>query len=70
MTTFTTTQTLPFGAITVHRVIAAFETIRETVADYAARRRTVTALRALSPDQLVDIGLTLGDVEDIANGRL
>ncbi|MEL6768869.1 MAG: DUF1127 domain-containing protein [Pseudomonadota bacterium] len=69
MTTMNATNTLPLGAITLHRLVSAYETLREQVADYYARQRTAAALRQLSHAQLDDIGLTPGDVEDIATGR-
>ncbi|MEL6210103.1 MAG: DUF1127 domain-containing protein [Pseudomonadota bacterium] len=69
MTTMNTTNTLPLGAITLHRLVTFYETLREQVAEYHARQRTAAALRQLSNAQLDDIGLTPGDVEDIAAGR-
>ncbi|MEO1721834.1 MAG: DUF1127 domain-containing protein [Pseudomonadota bacterium] len=69
MSTMNQTQNLPLGAITVHRLVSFFETARGQVADYYARQRTAAALRRLSNAQLDDIGLTPGDVEDIAIGR-
>jgi len=66
----TYTATVPFGAITVHRVVSAFSTLVAKIATWNETRRTVNALRVLTPAQLDDIGLTPADVEDFAHGRL
>ena len=65
-TTRTQTQTLPFGAITVHRAVRAVESVVERVLAWQRTRRTVATLRRLSPAQLEDIGLTQGDIDDFS----
>lgn len=60
------TQTAPFGAITVHRIVRAFAKAAEAFRQWREVRRTVNALRRLTPAQLDDIGLTPADVEEIA----
>jgi uncharacterized protein YjiS (DUF1127 family) len=64
MTTTVKTAVAPFGAITAHRIITAFMNAIEAVRNWNEKRRTVVALRALSADQLEDIGLTRSDVEN------
>ncbi len=58
-----TAAAAPFGAITVHRVVTAVLGVFDNIRAWNDYRRTVNALRALSPDQLDDIGLTTADVE-------
>jgi len=63
MATYTNTATAPMGAITVHRFVSAFAAVVEAFRTWSENRRTVDALRRLSPSQLDDIGLTVADVE-------
>ncbi len=63
-TTNIRTAVAPFGAITVHRVVAALSGVVATLRAWNDTRRTIVALRALSAAQLDDIGLTPADVED------
>ena len=63
-TTFTRTAVAPFGAITVHRVVTALSGVVDTLRAWNDTRRTMNALRALSPAQLDDIGLSRADIED------
>ena len=65
-TTYAPAAFAPFGAITIHRVITALWSVADKLYAWNARRRTITALRALSPTQLDDIGLTDGDVDNFA----
>ena len=58
------TATAPFGAITIHRIVAAVMGVADRIRAWNDYRRTVNALRALTPDQLDDIGLTQADVEN------
>ncbi len=62
-TTTIRTAVAPFGAITVHRVVTALSGVVGTLRAWNDTRRTINALRALSPAQLDDIGLTRADVE-------
>lgn len=66
MTTMTQTQSLPFGALTVHAVVSTLNSLREDVRAWQRTRATVSALRNLTPRQLEDIGLTVADVEIFA----
>ena len=61
--TNTAAAAAPFGAITVHQIVSAFMGAADKVREWNDTRRTVNALRALTPDQLDDIGLTMADVE-------
>ena len=67
--TTVTTPAAPFGAITAHRVISGFENVLNAFRAWNEARRTVDALRRLSPKQLDDIGLTQADIDDYAAGR-
>ncbi len=65
-TTDTRTAVAPFGAITVHRVVTAISGVVGTLRAWNDTRRTIVALRELSPAQLDDIGLTRGDIEEFS----
>lgn len=65
-----TAAAAPFGAITVHRIVTAVFGGADKVRAWNDSRRTVNALRALSPDQLDDIGLTMADVESFGRKGL
>ena len=58
------TAAAPFGAITIHRIVTAVLGVADRFRAWNDYRRTVNALRALTPDQLDDIGLTQADVEN------
>lgn len=60
------TQSLPLGAITLHRVVRAFANAAAAYRRWRDIRRTVRALERLTPAQLADIGLTPVDIEEIA----
>ena len=64
--TDTRTAVAPFGAITVHRVVTAISGVVGTLRAWNDTRRTIVALRELSPAQLDDIGLTRGDIEEFS----
>ena len=62
---------LPFGAVAVHRVVSAVSALVAAYNNWQETRRTIAALRALSPAQLDDIGLTSADIDDFSlAGRL
>lgn len=58
-----TAAAAPFGAITVHRIVTSLSGVADKFRAWNDYRRTVNALKALSPDQLDDIGLTAADIE-------
>ncbi|TFG87949.1 MAG: DUF1127 domain-containing protein [Hyphomicrobiales bacterium] len=62
-----TTAAAPFGAITIHRMVTAVSGVAENLRAWNETRRTINALRALSPAQLDDIGLTRSQVEDFGH---
>ena len=59
---------VPFGALTVHRIVTAVSNAVTTFQRWQQTRRTVAELRRLSPRQLDDIGLTPADVQKLADG--
>jgi len=59
----------PFGAITVYRITSALTGMVNRVHAWNDTRRTVKALRGLTPRQLDDIGLTPADVEQVMTRR-
>ncbi len=62
------TDPVPLGAVTIFRLISAFE---QTVSGFGAWRRarsTERALRRLSDVQLEDIGLVRGQIPALAEG--
>ena len=69
MTMTHTNSTLPFGAITTHRIVSFANEMFDRYRTWTETRRTVATLRSLTAEQLEDIGLTPGDIEDFANGR-
>ncbi len=70
MATNHTAAAAPFGAITTHRIVTAVVGVADRVRMWNDTRRTVSALRALSPDQLDDIGLTTADVDSFGRKGL
>ncbi|HUF87864.1 MAG TPA: DUF1127 domain-containing protein [Thermohalobaculum sp.] len=61
------TTAVPFGALTVHRIVTAALNAAAAFRRWNETRRTVAELRQLSPRQLDDIGLTQADIERMAN---
>ena len=66
MAMFETVRPAPVGAVTSHRVVVFFDSIVEVVKAWNQRRRTVDALRSLTPAQLNDIGLDGVDLGEFA----
>lgn len=60
------TPSLPRGALAIHTVISAVETLVGEFAAWNARRRTARELSRLSDRQLQDIGLLGADLNDVA----
>lgn len=61
------TAAAPFGAITIHRIVTAVMGVAARIRSWNDYRRTINALRALTPDQLDDIGLTQADIENFGS---
>ncbi len=62
----TSAPALPFGAVAAHRVVSAVSALVDAYNNWQETRRTVVALRALSPAQLDDIGLTSADIAEFS----
>lgn len=61
------TAAAPFGAITIHRIVTAVMGVVARIRSWNDYRKTINALRALTPDQLDDIGLTQADIENFGS---
>ncbi|WP_022704419.1 DUF1127 domain-containing protein [Pseudorhodobacter ferrugineus] len=66
MAAFETTRTAPFGAIATYSVVRFFSNVATDVTAWNDARVTRNALGKLSDRELDDIGLTRGDIADIA----
>ena len=62
------THAVPFGALTVHRIVTAVSNVAGKIRRWSEKRRTVNELSRLSRRQLEDIGLTPADVQKLADG--
>ena len=61
---------LPFGALTVHYVVAGVRKLRTRFSRWLEVRRTVRILSQLDQEQLDDLGLSRGDIATFArHGR-
>lgn len=67
MAAIQTTRTAPFGAIATYSFIRFISTIANSVIAWNDARVTRNSLSKLSDRELDDIGLTRGDIADIAN---
>lgn len=63
MAQFLHTASLPFGAITLHKIGRSIDDVIEQIRAEIRAQRTAAALRRLSRSQLEDIGLTEADIE-------
>lgn len=64
-------NSLPLGAITLHRAGSALAAMYIRIQAWRDARRTARILDRLSTRQLDDIGLSRGDIETLfLNGRL
>lgn len=56
----------PFGAITAFRFVGALESAAQTVVAWHLARKTEKELFKLTSRQLDDLGITRGDIPNIA----
>lgn len=66
MAVFETVRPAPLGAVTIHRAVVRTEGFLQAVRSWDRSRRTLAALRKLTPAQLSDIGLEGVDLEEFA----
>jgi len=66
MAAFETTRAVPFSAIATYTIVRFFSNIATDVIAWNDARVTRNALGKLSDRELDDIGLTRGDIADIA----
>ncbi len=64
-----TTRRAPLGAIATYRITSVFDRAISAVVDWNDARVTRKSLDKLSDRELDDIGLSRGDIQDIAAGR-
>jgi uncharacterized protein YjiS (DUF1127 family) len=67
MAAYQSTRTAPFGAIATYSFIRFISNIANSVMAWNDARITRNSLNKLSDRELDDIGLTRGDIADIAN---
>ena len=63
MATYATSRTVPFGAITVFRMVQSVSTVAASFQTWNAARITRKALSRLSNHELDDIGLCRGEID-------
>lgn len=66
MAAFETSRTAPFGAVATYSIVRFFSNIANELVAWNDARVTRNALGKLSDRELDDIGLTRGDIADIA----
>ena len=64
MATTYTPAVAPFGAVAMNRTVGALSGLVAAIRAWNDARRTANALRRLNADQLDDIGLTRGDIQE------
>lgn len=69
MAYFETTRPAPFGALTVYRVVHFIDNILLSYREWKVAQATDKVLRQLSDNELDDIGLLRGSIEEVS-GRL
>ncbi len=62
-----TSRTAPLGAVSVYRIVNVFDGLYAAFRNWVVARQTETALRALTDRELDDIGLTRGQIGDLAD---
>jgi len=65
MTTFETTRTAPFGAVSIFRITTALDNARLALVNWNTSRVTRNALNRLSNRELNDIGFARGDIANL-----
>jgi len=63
MSNTTFTAPVPFGAITIYRLVAKFDDLRAAVAEWRETRATRAQLYSLSDDVLRDIGISRWEID-------
>ena len=66
MAAYQTTRTAPFGAIATYNIVRFFSDIGNAMIAWNDARVTRNALAKLSDRELDDIGLSRGDIANIA----
>lgn len=63
MSVTTATNSVPFGAITIYRLINKIESSAVRFGEWNAKRKTAIELSKLSASQLEDIGVNPGEIQ-------
>lgn len=67
MSVIETTRPAPLGSITTFRVVSFLERVVDAFVAWRSARATAVALSDLSDQQLADIGLVRGQIDDVAD---
>jgi uncharacterized protein YjiS (DUF1127 family) len=67
MSVIETTRPAPLGSITTFRIVSGLERIVDAFVAWRSARATAVALSDLSDQQLADIGLVRGQIDDVAD---
>ena len=59
------TRLAPFGSITTLNFVNAFEGMLKSISNWNTKRQTQNILASLSDRELVDIGLTRADLDNL-----
>lgn len=59
-------RSVPLGAVSAFGVVALFERAVDALVSWRRAHATAKTLRALSDQQLADIGLERADIDDVA----
>lgn len=67
MSVIETTRPAPLGSVFTFRVVSLVERVYDAFVGWRSARSTANALSELSDQQLADIGLVRGQIEDVAD---
>lgn len=66
MSAFDSRRPVPLGAVTTHRLVVVFDRLIGEFRAWRMARATETALARLSDHELLDIGLSRGQIAEVA----
>ncbi len=68
MSAFDQNRAVPLGAVTLFRITSLFEKVGDVLRARQQARATIRQLSALSDQNLQDVGVERGEIEDVAYG--